>query len=101
MASGTSGVAGSKTIANLTDADRKKICDWTAALYGGYGRTITCSPTLEITGPADLAECLAEAATVPATCAATVAQAEGCTRTIASCSDAVSADCTALFACLQ
>ena len=99
QASGTSGVTGSKTIATATTADKIKICDWTASLYGGYGKTINCTADLTVSGPADQASCLAEAAMISATCTATVAQAESCTKTIASCSDATTADCTALLSC--
>lgn len=96
---GTSGVTGSKTIATVTTADKIKICDWTASLYGGYGKTINCTANSTVSGPADQASCLAEAAMISATCTATVAQAESCTKTIASCSDATTADCTALLSC--
>ena len=100
-ATGTSGVTGSKTVASLTDADKKKICDWTASLYGGYGMTIACSATSSVIGPVDQAECLARAAAIPATCVVTVAQAESCTKTIAECGDATTAECTAMFACVM
>ena len=100
-ATGGSGVTGSKTIANLTTADNMKICDWSASLYGGYGKSISCSANYTVEAPADQAECLARTATIPATCALTVAQAESCTKTIASCGDATTPECVAMLACLQ
>jgi len=65
-----------------------------ATLYGGYGKTIDCGSSgdmsLSITGPANQAECLAEAALVPATCPATVAQAQACTKAMANCDSTIS-----------
>lgn len=108
-AAATSGVAGSKTIGNLTSADTKAMCDWTASLYGGYGGEVVCAGgsglTLTIIGPKDLTECLAKAATVPSTCNATVAQAEACTRALSTCDEsddaAAAAACTAMMACVN
>jgi hypothetical protein len=105
----TSGVTGSKTISSLTAADKQKICDWTASLYGGYGGQVVCDDgsgsVLTITGPASLTECLAEAAAIPSTCTATVSQAEICTRAISTCDpsddDAAVDACAALFTCLS
>lgn len=104
----TSGVTGSKTIGSLSDADTKAICAWTASLYGGYGGKVVCDngsgSTVTISGPADLAECLAEATTIPATCKATVAQAESCTRAMSTCDqgddDTAASACAAMMACL-
>jgi hypothetical protein len=105
----SSGVAGSKTIGSLTSADTKAICDWTASLYGGYGGEVTCDDgagfIMTITGPKDLAECLAKAATVPSTCKSTVAQAEACTRALSTCDEsddaAAAAACTAMMTCVN
>jgi hypothetical protein len=104
----TSGVTGSKTVGSLTAADKQKICDWTASLYGGYGGKVVCDDgsgmIVTIPGPASLTECLAQAAAVPATCTATVVQAETCTRAISTCDesdDAAAMDaCTAMFTCV-
>ncbi len=90
---------------DLTDADRKAICDWTASLYGGYGKAIDCGSSggvsLTITGPASQADCLAEAALVPATCQATVAQSEGCVKAIAGCDQTNDPTaCAAMARCL-
>lgn len=101
----TSGVTGSKKLPQLTAADKKAICDWTAGLYGGYGKSIDCGSSggmsLTITGPVDLDECLAEAALVPSTCQATVAQVEPCVRAMATCERTdIATVCAATFSCL-
>jgi hypothetical protein len=104
----TSGVPGNKTISSITAADKQKICDWTASLYGGYGGKVVCDDgsgmTVEVTGPASLAECLAQAAAIPSTCTATVSQAETCTRAISTCDQAddaaATSACAAMFTCI-
>jgi hypothetical protein len=101
----TSGVSGTKTVATITDADRTAICDWTAGLYGGYGKTIECGNVggfdLTIIGPESQAECVAEAAQIPKTCQATVAQAEACVKAAADCDDTNDeAACAAIIACM-
>jgi hypothetical protein len=104
----TSGVLGTKTLGTMTATDRQMFCDWVASLYGGYGQEVTCDDgsgmTLTITGPTSQAECLAEAAQVPATCAATVSQVEICTRAISTCdpSDdaAATSACNAMMTCV-
>jgi hypothetical protein len=108
-AAASSGVTGSKTIGTLTAADKKAICDWTASLYGGYGGEVVCDDgtgfILTITGPEDLTECLAQAATIPSTCKSTVAQAEACTRALSTCDEsddaAAAAACTAMMTCVN
>jgi hypothetical protein len=108
-AAATSGVTGSKTIGGLSAADKKAICDWTASLYGGYGGEVQCDEgsgfTLTITGPQDLTECLAQAAAVPSTCKATVAQVETCTRALSTCDEsddvAATSACTAMMTCVN
>jgi hypothetical protein len=103
--SATSGVAGNKTLGTLTDADKKAICDWTASLYGGYGKTIACGNVggfeLTIYAPESQAECLAEGAQMPKTCQVTVAQSETCVKAMADCDETNDmAVCMALFTCL-
>ena len=102
-----SGVPGTKTLSTINADDIKKICDWTASLYGGYGGQTVCndSPgiTETITGPTSQAECLGKASIIKAGCTTTVSQMESCLRSISTCGttgDATpSADCMALFAC--
>jgi hypothetical protein len=100
----TSRVSGSKRLSNLTDADKKAICDWTASLYGGYGKSLSCGGdadiTLTVTGPATQPECLARAALVSPACQATVAQSEACVQAMASCDDSNNASaCAAMQTC--
>lgn len=100
-----SGVAESKTIATLTDADRKQLCDWVAAQSGGYGHktTKTCDGGLMVseTATKDQATCVAGLASAPATCMATVQQAEDCINAqlaadLCSLTDTVPAACQSL-----
>ena len=105
MPRATSGVSGTKTVAAITDADRKAICDWTASIYGGYGKTIECGNVggfdLTIYGPESQAACVAEAELIPTTCRATVAQAEACIKAAADCDDTNDeAACAAIIACM-
>lgn len=102
----TSGVSGTKTVATTTDADRKAICDWTASLYGGYGKTIECGNVggfdLTIYGPESQAACVAESEQIPTTCQATVAQVEACVKAAADCDDTNDeAACAAIIACMS
>ena len=103
----TSGVSGTKPVSSMTTADKQKLCDWVASLYGGYGSTVVCTNTgspVAITAPASQAECLTQSASMPATCEATVSQAEACTRAISTCDpndDEAAADaCTAMATCI-
>jgi hypothetical protein len=98
-AAGSSGVTGTKTLAALSAAEKGQICDWTASLYGGYGKTVTCADST-IDGPESQADCLAVSAALSPSCSATVAQAEGCTKLMATCdAKVVTPDCLALYAC--
>jgi hypothetical protein len=98
---GGSGVGGTKTIGNLTDAERAQICDWIAGLYGGYGKSTTCPDAGEVAGPVTQADCLAQAASISPSCAVTVAQEENCVKAVRACAwSAATAPCTALQACL-
>lgn len=98
---GASGIASSKTLSEVTDADKKKFCDWTATLYGGYGKAITCPENESITGPEDLATCLAQGPQIKADCTVTVAQSEACIRAFSTCDKTDDAVCVALVACYQ
>jgi hypothetical protein len=103
----TSGVTSTKTISTINATDVKKICDWMASLYGGYGGQTVCSDasgmTETIDGPASQAECVAEASIIKAGCTTTVARMETCLRSISTCDTAddaaAASDCAALFSC--
>ena len=104
-ATATSGIASAKAIGTLTDAEKKRFCDWTAGLYGGYGQVRSCDPatsgtTATITAPASQAECLAMNTIIKPTCAATVAEAEGCIAALSTCDPSdEDTQCPVLFAC--
>jgi hypothetical protein len=71
------------------------ICDWVAAQFGGYGKTIDCGGGLSIESDPDQATCVASA---PTNCAATVSQYETCTKQ-SSCSDPLPASCAPILQC--
>jgi hypothetical protein len=102
--SSTSGVPGNKQQGDLTDDDKRRICDWTASLYGGYGRAISCPDTgsgpRSITAPESQTACLAQGVMIKPGCTVTVAETEACLLAIASCDDSTDAMlCAPLFAC--
>ncbi len=62
---------------DLTDAERKELCDWENAELGGYGASTDCGGTgVIITNEANQAQCVA--AQFTSTCMMTVAQFEAC-----------------------
>ncbi len=83
-AKATSGVAGAKLMSNLTEEDVRKLCDWSASLYGGYGKATTCTDWTA-GAPQDLATCLARAGNQLASCTLSVAEAEVCIKGVATC----------------
>jgi hypothetical protein len=80
----TSGVAGSKLMSNLTDEDVKKLCDWSASLYGGYGKVTSCTDWT-VGAPKDVATCLARSESIQANCTLSVEEAEACMKGVAAC----------------
>jgi hypothetical protein len=81
---GRSGVTESKSLNSLTDSDKRSLCDWVAGQLGGYGhkQTQTCtingqSVTVSRSAPTDQTTCVNEL-NIPASCTATVSQAEDC-----------------------
>ena len=70
----TSGVDPEKTLGDLGTSEKKKLCDWEAALHGGYGKTTKCPEGTTVENAPSQADCVKE---MPA-CAATVAEAEAC-----------------------
>lgn len=79
-----SGVDGSRSLANLSDDDKGKLCDWVASAQGGYGRTYVCDGYDVSIAKADRAACVAA---IPAGCSATVAQVESCVRAVTDTGD--------------
>ena len=78
---GASGVDGTKLVTSTTADERKMLCDWSATLYGGYGksRSGTCDGgTVTSPGPTSQGDCVGGLGGVPAGCPATVKQTEDC-----------------------
>ena len=76
MPATTSGVSESKPVNQLTTDDLGKICDWSASLYGGYGKTKTCSDGTTSSSRANRDACVQS---TYKTCTATVSDVESCT----------------------
>lgn len=100
-ATGTSGVAGSKPLNQLTTDEVGKLCDWGASLYGGYGKTVTCSDGSTSNSPDSRDQCVSS--TPYKSCTATVGQLEPClVKLHASClAGAFSTECSPVISCLM
>ena len=92
---GASGVASSKRLDSLTEAEKATLCDWTNAKLGGYGMSVDCGGGLALEADASQADCVAEWYT---SCAATVAQGEACANA-ASCSNLLPDACAWILSC--
>jgi hypothetical protein len=55
-----SGIDGDRTLGSLTNAERGKMCDFTACGWGGYGATKKCPDGFSMSAPDSKAECTAE-----------------------------------------
>jgi len=72
----TTGIDGTKRLDALSEAERKTVCDFLAAKYGGYDHSIQCPPAKSISsGYANQSECVAD---WPTRCAVTIATYEQC-----------------------
>ncbi len=71
---GASGVASGRTLDSLSDAEKRKVCDWMAASLGGYGTRTSCGSGGSIGAPDDAADCVRG---MPE-CALKVAELEAC-----------------------
>jgi len=70
-----SGVDGSKSVASLSASEQQDLCEFTVDVEDGP-RTVQCDGfTVDID---DVAACVASLGEVPASCTATVADAEAC-----------------------
>jgi hypothetical protein len=94
--SASSGVDATKRLDALSAAEKGQLCDWIASKMGGYGHTTSCGSDLTLDAPANQAECVAE---MPATCAATVAQAEAC-QNQTSCTNPLPEACAPIIDCI-
>jgi hypothetical protein len=75
----TCGVAGTKTLAAVSDAEKGTICDCTNELEGGYGKSFACDGGVTLSNKKDQAACIA--AWTPCT-NATVADGIACAHAI-------------------
>ena len=48
----------SRYLTDLTAPERKKLCDWSAAIGGGYGKSFACDGGLYVTNVKDQATCI-------------------------------------------
>lgn len=71
----TSGLDANKSLSSLNQAEKKHLCDWQAAKYGGYGTKTKCDGGLTVTNPLNVYECIAE---IPPSCSAKISEAEAC-----------------------
>lgn len=91
----SSGVSGTKRLDALNADEKKKLCDFTAQHFGGYGKSIDCGDGTSLDADPSQADCVSQWFT---TCAMTVSQAEACTKD-ASCTDPIPTSCAPLFQC--
>jgi hypothetical protein len=97
-AGATSGVNDSTLLNGLTPSELVTICDWRAARFGGYGRTISCGNVQESSSSGQAA-CVASAAEIPSRCGATVLTFENCVNgMVGGCSGGF-ADCLDIANC--
>ncbi len=107
----TSGVASSKRLVDLTDAEKGQVCDWMVATAGSYGlpgAPGTCnrseSPNYPFLAYDDQADCVQDSPDPTFTeCQATVAQLEACVSRLPMCASLPAASqvsaCSALAGC--
>ena len=99
----TSGVDPDKTIGELDASEKKKLCDWQAAVGGGYGKTTKCEGGVSTSTPKSQSACVQEL-NIPS-CQATVGEVEVCMKVDAQapCALAVltAPECESLRACAQ
>lgn len=76
----SSGLAAETRLNALADGDRRKLCDWRADLFGGYGKSRKCSEKLLWPGPMSQMNCVDELKMAGASCTSTVAVYEECHR---------------------
>jgi len=86
--SGGSGVDGSLELADLGAGEAADLCDYIVDVLGPE-RTVDCGGGVMLTvGGEDAAECVDDFNTFPATCTATVDNAESCAEALGALSDA-------------
>lgn len=99
---GASGLDKGKKLTELTDDERKQLCDWKAQKYGGYGKNTTCTypegEEITINGEFSQQLCVFDLPSEGEDCTVTVGDAEACTNAI-SCSNRVPSQCKPVLAC--
>ena len=97
-AGATSGVNDSKLLNGLTPSELVTICDWRAARFGGYGRTVTCGNIQESSSPSQ-SSCVDSAAQIPSSCGATVLTFQNCVNAVVGGCTGGIADCAEIAEC--
>jgi hypothetical protein len=89
----------SKKLSDLSDAEQGALCDWVANVYGGYGKSVTCSNGTNSSSEASRQVCLSRNI---ASCSATVGDVKACTlKAHEICLEALSdSACEAFLSCL-
>lgn len=87
-----------KKISDLTADEKKKLCDFRAAKYGGYAQSIDCGNGTTIGSDDNLEQCLGPDGLAGDCATATVADYEKCT-TDTTCDDAQPDSCQILMFC--
>jgi hypothetical protein len=68
-----------RRLIDLSPAERAALCDWSASMVGGYGRTYACGTSIHQTFPSRDA-CVESRSKVARSCEATVGDSQACTR---------------------
>jgi hypothetical protein len=95
---GASGLEKSRSWNSLTAAEKGILCDWVAAKFGGYGKTIDCGNGTGIGSNTSQQACIDS---LPATCAATVAAYEQCADDASCETGPFPPSCAPLLACFK
>jgi hypothetical protein len=69
----------SRRLVDLTLLERAALCDWSASMAGGYGRSYACGTSIYQTFPSREA-CVESRSRIPRRCDATVGESQACTR---------------------
>jgi hypothetical protein len=78
----SSGIAPTKPLSSLAEADRSRLCDWEAAWAGGYGKVHRCSAESGVGWSESRSECENSLRDEYGSCGATVAEYERCRRDV-------------------
>ncbi len=102
MGSGASGVASSKRLVDLSDAEKGTLCDWMVGKAGSYGSPGTCDQGTSFLAYVDQADCIDDSPDTTFTeCQATVGQLETCVSMLPACASLTQATSTQACAILS